>query len=201
MTMKPNVRSLGILAICAAAALLCGCGTFRDTVPSRSASEQVLLSTAADRAIEEMADNWIRNTRVLIDTSQLDAYDQEYLVQRLRRAVLYRGGILVDDSQQADAVLEVASGGFSIDTGRFAIGIPEITLPVPFAGQLELPEIAFFKQMRHVGKAKILFTVLDPKSGRQYVDVPICYGRSRRTLWWIFFIGPFDTSDIPDPMR
>ncbi len=181
---------------------LVGCSSFRDTYPPRSAAEQVLLSTAADRAIEHLPGRWMRGKAFYVDDSRLEAYDKAYVVQRVREAVLEAGGRLVGDRQDAAVVLEVASGGLSIDTGGFLLGLPQITIPVPFGAQgVTLPELALFKIESRVGKAKLLFSAVDAATGERLAPVPVTYGRATRRFWWFFFVGPFESSDIPEAFR
>ncbi len=181
---------------------LTGCSSFRDTYPPRSATEQVLLSTAADRAIAHLGAPWMRGRAFYVDDSRLDAYDKPYVVQRVREAVLEAGGRLVEDRKDAAVVLEAASGGLSVDTGGFLLGLPAITIPVPFGAQgVALPELALFKIESRVGKAKLLFSAVDAATGARYAPLPVAYGRAVRRSWWLFFVGPFGSSDIPEAFR
>ncbi len=115
------------------------------------------------------------------------------MVQRVREAVLEDGGRLVEEREKAAIVLEVASGGLSVDNGDFLIGLPAITIPVPFGAQgVTLPELALFKVESRVGKAKLLFSAVDAATGAQVAPLPVVYGRAARRFWWLFFIGPFE---------
>jgi len=192
------------LAVCLACLLVlaCGCSSFRDTYPARSATEQVLISTAADRAIEGMNSSWIRGRTIYVDASNLEAYDSAYVVQRVRSAVLENGGRLSDSRTECDAILEVASGGLSVDTGGFLLGLPSLSVPVPFGGEsLVLPEVALFKVESRVGKAKLLFSAIDAATGAQVARVPISYGRATRRFLWFFLLGPFEGGDVPEELQ
>ncbi len=180
---------------------LLGCSSFRETLPARSATEQVLISTAGDRAVTDLETRWAIGKSVLIATENLDAYDQKYLVQRLRQAVLDAGAILVSERDRADVVLEVASGGLSVDSGQFLLGIPTMEVPIPFAGSVTLPEIALFKQVSVVGKAKLLCTAIDADEGHLFAATPVTYGRARRRFWWVLLLGPFEGGDMPKALR
>jgi hypothetical protein len=190
------------LCLLAVLFVLVGCSSFRDTLPARSATEQVLLSTAADRAVEQLQARWMRGKAVYVDDARLEAYDRAYVVQRVREAVLDNGGRLAEGRADAAVVLEVASGGFSVDTGGFLLGIPSITLPVPFAPQgVTLPELALFKVESRVGKAKLLFSAVDAATGARAAPLPVAYGRAVRRFWWLFLLGPLECSDIPEEFR
>ena len=48
---------------------LAGCTTQRATSPQRTATEELLISTAADRAAEKLADGIPTNIKVYLDTN------------------------------------------------------------------------------------------------------------------------------------
>jgi hypothetical protein len=60
---------LPAFALAAAATALCSCTMNKDTVPGRSASEQMELSTAADRAADKLAAQLSSGGSVFIDTT------------------------------------------------------------------------------------------------------------------------------------
>jgi len=199
--MKPMARfTVAVMLIVLFA--VAGCGSFRETFPPRSASEQLLISEAVDAAVAEMPTDWMTRSAVYIETANLDAYDQFYLVQKLRNTVLENGGSLSPDREAADVVLEVASGGLSVDKGEWLLGIPELPLPIPFADEtLKLPEFPLFKLVSYAGKAKLISTAVEAGSGRPHRQLPVCYGRARHRLWWAFIVGPFTWSDLPKEVR
>jgi len=192
----------GILCLLASLPLMSGCGSFRETFPARSGIEQMLISTAMDRAVEKMPTAWMDGASVFVDDANLDAYDSPYLRQLLRQSVLANGGTLADSRDDASMVLEVASGGVSVDKGNWMFGLPKIPLPIPFAGEtLVIPEAPLFRLDSYVGKAKLLFTPVDAATKAQVREIPVCYGRSRHRFWWILLFGPFTTSDLPPEAR
>ena len=188
-------------ALCILTALV-GCGTMRETLPARSAMEQLLVSTAADRAIEKMPADGIEGKRVFVDASNLECYDKPYVVQRIRQTVLDNDGRLAENRQDAQVVLEVASGGLSINRRDYLLGLPSIPLPIPFAGEtLKLPELPIFKVIFYRGKAKLLFNAIDPTTNSQLYELPVCYGKSLDSFWWILLFGPFERSDLPKGLK
>jgi len=195
-------RVLGSVGIICIAALLAGCGALRETLPARSAMEQLVLSTAADRAIEMMPTNQLTCRRVFLDTSNLDCFDKPYVVQRIEKAVLQHGGRLAVSREASDVVLGVASGGLSMDKRDYLLGMPSVPVPIPFASQpLVLPELAIFKTMSYKGKAKLLFTAVDPVTGGQLFEIPMCYGKSQDTYLWVLLFGPFQRTDLPRELK
>ncbi len=195
-----RAAAAALLATCVL--LPAGCGTFRETFPPRSATEQLLLSSAIDEALGRLPTYWMRGATIYLDDSRLDAYDKPYLMQRLRDTVLAHGGRLTAERENADVVLEAASGALSIDKGSWLLGIPELPLPIPFAAEtLKLPELRLFKLDSYAGKAKLLLTAVDPQDDTRYAELPLLVGRVQHRHWWLLLVGPFTWSDLPKEMR
>ena len=150
------------------------------------------------KAIETMPPEGLKGKTVFIETSNLDSYDKPYVIQRLREAVLSGEARLANSKEEADIVLEVASGGLSINRRDWLLGLPAIPLPIPYGGEwLKLPEIAIFKVVFYTGRAKLPFSAVDSATSSRADEVPMCYGRSLDSYWWILFMGPFRYSDHP----
>ncbi len=186
------VGILGLIAV------LAGCGAVKETFPARSALEQLLISTAADRAVEGLPTEWINGKTIHLDVTNLDSYDKPYLVQRIRQMVFQSGGRIADDPKDADAVLEVASGALSINKRHYLFGLPSLPLPIPFGGDtLKTPELPILKAIFYRGKAKLLVSSVDPETKGQLVEIPISFGNSSAAFWWILGFGPIERSDLP----
>ena len=175
-----------------------GCGTARETFPPRTAQEQALISTAADRAIIQLPSQGWTGKRVFLDVSNLECYDKPYVVARLRQHILSGFGTLAADKAGADMVLEVASGALSIDSRRFLLGIPSFGIPVPPMGTLNTPELALYKIISYRGRAKLIFSLSDARTQRQVVEIPVCFGEVRDAYWWAILLGPFRCGNLPE---
>ncbi len=180
-----------------------GCGMLRETLPERSAMEQLLISTATDRAVAALPAEPLSGRRVFIDDANLEAVDKPYVVQRVRHGVLLRGATLVDEPAGADLVLELASGGISMDKRSYLLGIPQITLALPLSeSAVVLPELAIFKLTSYQGRAKLLVTPLVPGTGALGWAQPPCYGRSLTAYWTaLLFFGPYEWTNLPEEAR
>jgi len=199
--MRTRTRRATLSALLAGTALmLTGCGTFRETLPLRSAAEMIMLSTAADRAVDNLPMSWAAGRVVYVDGQHLDCYDKPYVLARVGHSVLRAGGRLTGDPEEATAILVVASGGLSVDKGAFLLGIPEIPVPVPFAAEpVKLPELPLFKVSTYMGKCKLLCSAIDAKTKAQIVELPTCYGRCYMRFWRVLLLGPFKSSNVPEP--
>jgi len=130
------------------------------TEPIRSVGEQLLFSTAIDRALLELdleAIGRLKGFKVYLSTDYLDTLDQKYLVGSLRDLLLSSGVLVVDDIAQAQMIVEVRSGANSIDSASVTAGIAEDqALPNPVTGApVALPELAFFKKQNSVSLTKV----------------------------------------------
>lgn len=180
------------------AVMQCGCGTVRETLPGRSATEQLLISTAADRAVAGLPSQVFQGKAVFLDTTNLECADKAYVIQRMRAGLRQNGARLVDAKDQAELILEAGSGALSLDKRDSLFGVPSLPLPIPYAGEtLRLPEMPLWKIVTYRGKAKFLFSAVDPASGQQAVELPVCFGNSRESYWWVFIVGPIRSSDLP----
>jgi hypothetical protein len=197
------LRSVAAMSLAIVSVVLClaGCGRVQETLPPRSAMEQLLISTAGDRAVAGMPLGDLDGKAVFLDTANLDCYDKPYLVQRLRHAVLDNGGRIAEKREEAQVVLQVASGSLSINKREFLLGLPAIPIPIPMAGTLELPELAIVKAVHHRGRAKLLVSAIDPKTNGAALELPVCYGKARNSNWWFLFLGPFEFNDLPKEAR
>ena len=146
-----------VLLLCSAA----GCvNKQRMTEPTRSVGEQLLFSTAIDRALSELdleAIGRLKGFKVYLSTVYLQTLDQEYLVGSLRDLLLSSGVLVVDDIAQAQIIVEVRSGANSLDSASVTAGIAEDqALPNPVTGApVALPELAFFKKQNNVSLTKV----------------------------------------------
>lgn len=161
--------------------------------------EQLLISTAADRAIAQMPGDKLGGKAVFVEFANLDCLDKPYVMQRIRQAVLEQGAALCSEREGAEVVLEVASGALSLNKRDYLLGIPEIPLPIPFSGSaLVLPELALFKLVSYRGRAKMTFTAVDTGTDRLLYEIPLCYGDSLVAYWSaLLFFGPYEHTDLP----
>jgi hypothetical protein len=145
---------------------LTGCMTIRSTDPARTATEQLLISTAADHAAESLVLNIPKGNHVFIDATNFEGYDSKYAIGAIRDHVLQQGLLLVNDKGAADTIVEIRAGALSVDDRSFLVGIPQINLPLPLTGStLPIPEIALFKRVTQQGIAKFAATAYDAKKG------------------------------------
>jgi hypothetical protein len=181
---------LGLLVV------VSGCATSRETSPSRTATEQLLISTAADRAARDLALKVPDGAHVFIDDRYFEGFDSKYAIGALREELLKTGARLVADRPQADVVVEIRAGALSIDEEKTLVGIPQIDVPIPLAGALGLPELALYKEDVRRGVAKLAAVAYDANTGALIAASEPQYGYSHRTEWVVMLIFAWTTSDL-----
>lgn len=177
---------------------LAGCSTSRETEPARTATEQLMISTAVDRALDRLNLKIPAGTKLWVDAAEFDGYDQKYAVGAIRDRLLREGARLVADRGQADAVVEIRAGALSTDSDDLLIGVPSMVLPLPLAGAAKTPELALVKKNHDEGVAKIGITAYDAKTGAlaPYSPVEPIYGFSNRTRWVVLSLIGWTRSDL-----
>lgn len=133
-----------------------GCSTRRVSTTSRTAIEQLLLSTAVDKALAKFDMPMLKDSKVFVDFTNLKGTDVEYLQVALRARVARQGAILVTDAEKADYVMEVASGALAMEDKNSLVGMP--ALPMPQA-PIPIPEMALFKTIEQTAILKLLIFV------------------------------------------
>jgi hypothetical protein len=185
-----------LLACLAVALPLCGCTTEHGSNPDRTATEQLLISTAAERAASKLALQMPADSKVFVDASNFDGVDAKYAIAAIRAQLLEHGNRLVDDKAKADDIVEIRAGALSMDQNALLIGIPHITLPIPLAGQVATPEIALFKRDRRQGLAKFAAVAYSASDGRVVAASAPDYGKSHETHWLVLLLIGWTTSDV-----
>jgi hypothetical protein len=187
-------------AVLAAAALLAGCTAQRVSEPLRTATEQLLISSAADRAAAQLTLDIPKDTRVFVDRQYFQGYDDGYAVNAIRAQLLRQGLALVDDRAKADAIVTVASGALSTDQKSLLIGIPQLTLPfLPIGNSVTVPEISLFKSAQDKATAKFVATGYDAKTGKVISVTDPRYGFSHLTNHTVLLFFSWQTGDMIPP--
>jgi len=182
------------------APLLGACSQLRESQPARTATEQLLFSSAIDRVCDQLAIELPTGSKVFVDASFVEGTDSKYLVASLRDRILRRGGNLVAARDQADLVFEPRIGALSIDRKESLVGIPSIPIPIPLAGDLNLPELALFKRDRRQGVVKLALTTYDAKTGAMRSSQEPVYSFSQQTDMTVLLFISWDENDLlPDP--
>lgn len=190
----------GAVALATVCLTLTACTTIRETQPSQTAREQLLLSTAADQASAKIAPNVPQGNAIYVDTSHFidnGEYRTQYAVGRIRSQLLSEGYKLVGSADQADTVVEVSSGALSIDQADTLLGLPSIPIPIPLTGTVQTPELALYKKAARTGVAKFNLAFYNAKTGGMQDIVGPIYGFSHFDRSKILGIGWRNSNLLP----
>lgn len=177
-----------------------GCGTTRSSDTGRTATEQLLISDAIDRAVQSVNFGTLAGQSVYLDDSRLnDVVDRNYLVSTLRQHLLASGCSLRDKAAAADYVVEVRAGAVGTDRNDLLFGVPSMNVPqflpvqpVPAA----IPEIPVAKRRDQRGVAKIAVFAYHRESGTPVWQSGVAQRESSSNDVWILGAGPFQRGTI-----
>lgn len=190
-------RVLGcvILAVC-----LAGCGTTRSSDTLRTGTEQLLLSTAIERAINDMDLSVMNGKSVYFDHQYLKGVsDEGYIISSMRQRLLAEGALLKASRDDAAYVVEARAGTVGTNRQDVLIGIPQVNLPTGAAvagAPSVIPEIPFAKKTQQRGIVKLAAFAYNQETGQavwQSGTYPIT-ADARDT--WILGTGPFQRGSI-----
>ena len=142
-----------------------GCHTSKLTEPPRTVAEMVMLSHAADQAIAQLDLDPLQGKKVFLDASYFESVDGKYVIGALREAIAIHGGILVDQLDASQWVMELRNRGLGMDTRSALFGLPAMEIPVPFAGRVASPELALYKANLADSIASFAVVVYDRQEG------------------------------------
>ena len=168
------------------------------TNPPRSATEQLLLSTASDRALTNADYAIFQGKRVYLDTTYFDSYDSKYVIGAIRDALSQAGALLVNESTNTDIIVECRSGALSIDASDSLFGIPATGIPIPLAGTIPIPELAIYKSSRQHSYAKFALLAYGATSREHLYSSGALFGHSYNKYYKLLGLIQWTTSDIPE---
>lgn len=192
-----------ILALVLLSSTWLGCGTSKWTDTQRTATEQLLISDAMDRAVSELDLRALAGRKVYLDTNALKgATDSAYLTSTLRQHILASGCILKDKLEDADYVVEARAGSAGTDNHSLLYGVPQTSLPamaiVPGAlgPNTTIPEIPLVKKMEQRAIVKIALFAYNRTTGRPVWQSGLVIKDSKAKHLWVFGTGPFQQGEI-----
>ncbi|MBQ1455737.1 MAG: hypothetical protein IIZ25_07830 [Thermoguttaceae bacterium] len=190
-------------AVCLPAALLLtaltGCGTTKWSDTSRTATEQLLISSAMDEAIDEYDFYPLTGRKVFIESAGVSATDKEYLLTMLRQQLAANGVFIQETKETADYILEVATGAVGTNRYDLMYGIPETSIPsVMGSPSTSLPEIPIIKRTDQKAQVKLTMWAYNKTTGAIIWQS----GEKLKSSWirdrWILGAGPFSKNSFSD---
>ena len=177
-----------------------GCASSLVTNPPRSATEQLLLSSAADRAMASVDLDIFAGRTTFLDLTYFDSYDSKYAEGEIRDALFRAGALLVNSETNADIIIEARSGALAIDNDTILFGIPNMSVPIPLSVPIEIPEIALYKTQTQHSYAKFALLAYANKSRAHIYSSGPLDGTSNHDYHKILFIS-WVATDIPEKAK
>lgn len=178
---------------------LVACTTRRQTNSERTATQQILMSEAIDRALAQLPWPSLKGQRILVQafTTTATKLDGQYLKGATEALLNAHGAQIVKDVARADYVVTVLGAAIGTDQTESLLGTPRIE--TVFA---TLPELALYKAEIQQGLAKISIAVQHAHGGsytfRSDPAQATTFVRSRRILFFSRY--ETDTSRL-DPAK
>jgi hypothetical protein len=149
-----------------------GCGTVKQSGTSRTGTEQLLLTNAWDRAVQKIDFSPMTGVPVYLDTANVSAVDQGYVVSSIKHALLNQGVLLKQKPEQAQYIVEARVGAYGTDSYNLLIGVPQTTVPQTITGMPSgtIPEISLAKKIDQLAVAKLSLFAYDKTTGHKIWD-------------------------------
>ncbi|HEY2826838.1 MAG TPA: DUF6655 family protein [Pirellulales bacterium] len=176
------------------ASSLAGCATIKQSDTSRTGIEQLLISSADDRALDKYDLRAISGAKVFVDTQYLDCVDKNYILVALHERLLANHCTLVAKQEDSDVVMEVGSGGVGTDHHELFFGFPGVALPPP--AMVAIPKIALFERDKSMGTAKIVLVAYDTKTRVAVINAGYSLARSDHKFWQVLGVGGQESGSV-----
>lgn len=180
-----------------------GCGTAKLTNTTRTATEQLLLSDAMDRAVSQVNFSMLSGKKVYVNSKPIaKVTDSEYLLSIVRQHALASGCLLQEEEAEADVILELRAGTSGTDQNDTMLGISEMTIPgFGSYSSTTIPEVAMAKRVIQKATVKIGIFAYTRIGRRPVWQSGNLVAESKAKNRWLFGMGPYQTGDIYDTAR
>lgn len=186
-----------ISILLASCCLLSACGVSRDSSKSpRAATEQLLLSQAVERSLEEVSVPVLTDAAVVMEVAGLTP-DQYYVRDAVAGHLAKTQGVrVVDTRSQAKYVVHVMVQALGTELDQSFFGMPQVQGGlIPIA----LPEIPLYKFVREIGYVRYGMNIYEAATGRLVMTTPWYTKTAAWRQYTIFIFLTFRTSTLTDP--
>jgi hypothetical protein len=158
----------------------------------------LLLTNAWDSALAKVDFRPLTGVPVYIDTTNVSAVDQGWVVSSLRQALLTQGALLRAKPEQAQWIVEARVGAYGTDAYNAMVGIPQTTVPPTLTGMPTgtIPEIALFKKSHQEAVAKLALFAYDRASGQLVWSSGTILATSSARDLYVGGVGPIQGGTI-----
>lgn len=191
-------QSVGICflsVVCLSFWTLVGCGTTKFSDTGRTATEQLLISSAMEDLVDEYDYSRLSGLKLYVRAAN-SATDSDYLKSLIRQQLAANGAFVKDKEDDADYIVEIAPG--TVGTNRYELmyGIPETTVPAigSLTSATSIPEFALIKRTDQKAQVKLVMWAYNKTTGSIIWQSGIDTKSSQIRDRWIFGAGPFTTA-------
>lgn len=188
-----GLLSVVLLEIC----LLSACGVTRDSSKSpRAATEQLLLSQAVERSLEDVSVPMLKDAEVVMEVAGLTP-DQFYVRDAVAGHLARTQGVrIMGFRDQAKYVVRVMIQALGTELDQSFFGMPQVQGGlIPIA----LPELPLYKFIREVGYVRYALNIYEAVTGRLVLTTPWYTKTAAWRQYTIFIFLTFRTSTLTDP--
>lgn len=135
--------------------------------------------------------------KVFVKSDLLDCVDKNYVLLSTRSKLLANRCTLMDKAEEADIVMEIASGGVGTDRTELIVGTPQI--PLGMMGSV--PKINFYERKKAMGTAKLAILATDSKTKQPVLNSGFSLARSDHQHWSVMGSGPVLSGSVVDQLK
>ena len=174
-----------------------GCASMKESDTARTGLEQLLISNAVDQSLGKVDFRPVSGAKVFLKTELLDCVDKNYVLLSTRSKLLANHCTLVDKAEDADIVMEIASGGVGTDRTELVVGTPEI--PLGLMGSI--PKVNVYERKKAMGTAKLSIIATDAKSKQPVINSGFSLARSDHQHWSTMGSGPVLSGSVANQLK
>jgi hypothetical protein len=186
-----------LCSVIAALILLSACGVTRDASKSpRAATEQLLLTQAVERSLEDVSVPMLKDATVVMEVAGLTP-DQFYVRDAVAGHLARTQGVrIMGFRDQAKYVVRVMIQALGTELDQSFFGMPQVQGGlIPIA----LPELPLYKFIREVGYVRYALNIYESGTGRLIMTTPWYTKTAAWRQYTIFIFLTFRTSTLTDP--
>lgn len=175
-----------------------GCGTVKVSGTARTGTEQLLLTNAWDSALQKVDFRPLTGVPVYLDTTNVSAVDQGWVISSIRQAMLAQGVLLRTKAEQAQWIVEARVGAYGTDSYNWLVGVPQLSIPPTLTGVPTgtVPEIPLIKKSNQQGVAKLALFAYDRASGQLVWNSGTVLATADAKDVYIGGVGPIQSGTI-----
>jgi len=178
-----------VAALSMTALLASACASTTESNIGRTATENLLLARAADKAVEGLSLPLPTGATVFVDETYFQTENSRYAISAIRGALSDAGYRLTRTREDADAVFEIRTGALALEQMRRVFGIPEMRIPInENFNVVSLPELSVYSNRDRASVAEFSGFLYEAKTGAPLGAVLPMIGQYRIRSHKLFMI-------------